>query len=169
MRGAHLSHRVSRPASQLWLSLSGVVLQLHGQCNGGPAVPHCILRPAERLCANGAPFFSLQHCLDIKATECNDNVSALHLVSIEALKFDNMDDFTRSCSNAEQYPRNLLASSAPVYTLRAIEDQLSQRSDQLFCDEALASSKLRPSLSLFEGSAEGVKSRYFMIAGLKLT
>lgn len=103
-------------------------------------------------------FFPLQCCLDIKENECNDNFSALHLGSIETLKLDNMDDFTRSCSNAEQYPKNLLADSAPVYTRRAIEDQLNQRSHQLFCDEAIASSRLRPSLSLLEGSAEGAKS-----------
>lgn len=79
-----------------------------------------------------------------------------------------MDEFKRSCSNAEQYPKNLLANNAPVYTRRAIEDQLNQHSKQLFCDEAPASSKQRPSLSFLEGSAAGTKSQYLSTVCLKL-
>lgn len=66
-----------------------------------------------------------------------------------------MEAFERSCSRADHYPRNLINVDTPAYTVKAIEDQLDQRSTKLFCDEAAPSSRQRPSLSFFDSSVQG--------------
>jgi len=44
-----------------------------------------------------------------------------------------IDEFLHSCSNADQYPKNLITYTLPEYTIRALENQLDDRTGRLFC------------------------------------
>lgn len=58
---------------------------------------------------------------------------------------DEDDDvrFTQSCTNAAEYPKNIVCHSSYDYLLTAYTEQLDAQESRLFCDESKAAVYIR--------------------------
>lgn len=49
-----------------------------------------------------------------------------------------MIKFQRSCERSEEYPKNLIATDTPLYSIQTIGTQVDQRANELFCEEGVS-------------------------------
>jgi hypothetical protein len=56
---------------------------------------------------------------------------------------DDVVRFTQSCTNAAEYPKNIVCHSSYDYLLAAYTEQLNAQESRLFCDESKAAVYIR--------------------------